>query len=90
MKKTLLATGGVSQILFGLFHLWMSKGIQSLQGISSDVRATMQALNVGGTMLVFFCAYACLFHRDELLSTGLGKATIIFIALYHIFFYIFK
>ncbi len=41
----------------------------------------MQMLNVGGLLMPLFFAYVCFFHRDELLSTRLGNANIVFISL---------
>ncbi|MCP4539664.1 MAG: hypothetical protein GY832_21210 [Chloroflexi bacterium] len=84
MGRKLAMIGGVCQVLFGLFHLLLSTQIQSLQSVSPDVRATMQALNIGSAMLLFFCAYISFFHRDELVSTRLGKGTSAFIMLFYL------
>ena len=54
MEKKLLVIGGASQVLFGLFHLLLSKQIQSLQGVSFDVRATMRAEDPKGQGFLYW------------------------------------
>lgn len=80
MKNTLLLIGGVIQVAGSLFHLLMARAIHTSQSLSSDERALMQMLNIGSILMGLFFAYVCFFHRDELLSTRLGNAMVIFIS----------
>lgn len=84
MQNTLLNIGGIAQIILGLFHIYLSTAIQKMDSLTAGGRALMQMLNVGGTMLIFFVAYATFFQRDDLLSTSLGRTTLIFVTLFYL------
>jgi hypothetical protein len=43
----------------------------------------MQMLNVGGILMVAFATVVSLFYTRDLIGTGLGKATMILIALFY-------
>jgi hypothetical protein len=75
MSRILLTVGGIVNVLFGLFHIFLGWQIQIAPGLQPEARSLLQALNVGGTLMVFFLAYASLFRRTDMLSTGLGRAT---------------
>lgn len=74
MSRVLLTVGGIINIVFGLFHVFLSQQIQTVPALQPN-RGLLQALNVGGTLMILFLAYASLFQRREMLSTGLGRAT---------------
>lgn len=74
MSRVLLTVGGIVNVLFGLFHVFLGWQIQTVPALQPS-RGLLQALNVGGTLMILFLAYASLFQRREMLSTGLGRAT---------------
>jgi hypothetical protein len=75
MSRMLLTVGGIVNVLFGLFHIFLGWQIQMAPGLQPNLRGLLQALNVGGTLMIFFLAYASLFRRSDMLSTGLGRST---------------
>ena len=77
MKKNLLIVGGIINVLFGLFHIWLGRSLHLANGLTPPVQALLEMFNVSGALFIFFFAYASLFRRDELLATGLGKAVMI-------------
>jgi len=84
MQNTLLIIGGTAQIILGLFHIYLTTAIQKMDSLTPSGRALMQMLNVGGTLLIFFVAYVSFFQQDSLLSTSLGRATLIFVVLFYV------
>jgi hypothetical protein len=81
MTKWLLLLGGVFQVAFGLFHILLSRSIHLDTTISTDHRALMQALNISGTIMIFFFAYVSLFCRHEMVTTHVGRATLAFVCM---------
>jgi hypothetical protein len=75
--QVLVWAGGVLNVLFGLFHIWLGVEIWRWAGLPAEVRGLMEALNVGGTLFIWFFAYAFLLRGKDLLSTGLGRATLV-------------
>ncbi len=80
MLRFLLLVGGVVNLLFGLFHLWLGNQIR-LSSLPEGVRGLMLAFDLGGTLFIFFFAYASFFRRRDLESTRLGQATLALCAL---------
>lgn len=81
MTKKLLLIGGIINVIFTVFHFWLGWKIQSVAGLPDDYRPLMTMLNNGGILLIGFAAFASLFCAQEMLSSRLGKATIILIFL---------
>ena len=81
----LLHVGGVYCIAFVVFHLMFWKIFDwksDLRGLSFLNRAIMQVLNLSLTFAFFIFAYVSLLHAPELLSTPLGRALLVLIALF--------
>jgi len=73
--RALRVVGGVLNGLFALFHVWLGWRIGG-SGLPDAARGLMLALNAGGTLFIAFFAYAFLARGADLLSTGLGRATL--------------
>jgi len=77
VRTRLLLAGGIVSALFALFHLVLGWQIHHAAGLPTPARGLMLALNVGGTLFIIFLAYAFLFRGQDLVSTGLGRATLV-------------
>ncbi len=84
MKNRLLVIGGGFNVLFGLLHIWLGWELYRAAHLSPDDRALVEMLNVGVALSIFFFAYASFFCRRDLLSTALGKATLVLILLFYL------
>jgi hypothetical protein len=83
MNKRLLFIGGILNGLFTVFHVLLGWQIHLTPGLSLQHRVLMQMLNVGGILMVAFATVVSLFYTRDLIGTGLGKATMILIALFY-------
>ena len=83
MSKRLLLIGGVMNGIFALFHIWLGWQIQMLPDLLPDYKALIQMLNVGGILTIAFATFVSFFCTDDLMTTGLGKTTMILIALFY-------
>lgn len=83
MNNRLLFVGGILNGFFTIFHIWLGWQIQMMPGLSSDHRALMQMLNVGGILILAFATFVSLWCKRDLITTGLGKTTMILIALFY-------
>jgi len=81
MKKKLLFVGGIINVLFTIFHVWLAWQISQITGLSPEIHALMLMLAVGGILMIGFAAYASLFCIRNIFATKLGKITIFFIIL---------
>jgi hypothetical protein len=79
--KALLVAGGIVNLIFAAFHIWLGWQIHQIAGVTAGVRALMEALNVAGTLFIIFFAHISLFHQSDLVSTGLGRASMVFVVL---------
>jgi len=79
----MLLIGGVFQLLLGALHIFLSRQIQITPGIRPADRALMQALNIGGMLMIFFVAYVSFFCRRELMSTHVGRAVLVLVCLFY-------
>jgi len=87
MNKILLIIGGILNLFFSLLHLTLSKALnwnETLSCLTPDNQATVYILNahLAFTCLVF--AYLSLFHRKDLLTTGIGRAVTAAIGLFYV------
>ena len=87
MNKILLLIGGIINLVFSLLHLTLGKALnwsETLSCLTPDNRATIYTLNahLAFTCLVF--AYLSLFHRKDMLNTGIGRAVMAAIGLFYI------
>jgi hypothetical protein len=85
LQKTLIVTGGVLYILTGVFHLlfwrfldWGNELVK-LNEVNSNV---MQMLNIGLIVLFLSFGVIMIYLRNEILSSKLGKALLIFSSLF--------
>ena len=74
MNRTTALVCGVVDALFLAFHLLLAYWIQQMP-VPPDLRALLQAFNIGGLLLIGFLAFAFLFCRDDL-ATRLGRGAI--------------
>lgn len=81
MAKRLIFIGGIINVLFTVFHFWLGWQIYSLEGILPGHKALMLMLNTGGILIIGFAAFASLFCMDDLVSTKLGKSTLLLVIL---------
>jgi len=83
MTKKLLIAGGVFNVIFTLFHCFLGWKIREMTNIPPAQLAIMQELNFGSLLMIAFAAYASLFCTNDLLTTKLGKAALVFITLFY-------
>jgi hypothetical protein len=79
MKKVVFSYGIISAV-FAVFHLgfwWLFDWPASLQYMAMGHRMLMQTFNFCMIPLFFFLTYVYLARRDEILSTGLGRAVLL-------------
>jgi hypothetical protein len=86
MSKMLLNFGGIINLLFGVFHLWLVRVIQTSDSFTEapEMRPLMLVLNIATALLVLFLAYASFFCKRDLLTTRLGKSTLVLAALFYL------
>jgi hypothetical protein len=75
-KTAVLIAGGFSLIL-ALFHVYLGWKIRGLDTLSSDHRALMEMLNISTALLVFFLAIGSIFFLREVLTTKIGRLTLV-------------
>ncbi len=78
MRKLVLACGFLSA-LFLVFHIafwWLLDWPSTLGYMTAEHRMLMQTFNLCILPIFAFTAYACLFLRDEVLSTRIGRAAL--------------
>lgn len=83
MNKVLLTVCGVINALFFAFHIFLGRMIDRMPFPAPDYRALMQALNVGGVLLIGYIAFAYLACRRDL-ATRLGRATAVLAAVLYL------
>ncbi|MBN2172278.1 MAG: hypothetical protein JW819_13240 [Candidatus Krumholzibacteriota bacterium] len=79
MANALLVIGGVLNLVFGAYHVWLSRAIRASASLLPIDRGFLQIFNLGTTILVLFFAYVSFFHRRELVDTALGRTTLVFV-----------
>jgi hypothetical protein len=75
MARALIIIGGIVNILFAAFHVYLGTRINGWVNLSENTRAMLMMFNVGGTLTIAFFALVSLVCSRELLSTTLGKIT---------------
>jgi hypothetical protein len=80
MKRGLILAGGVLNSLFALFHVFLSWQIHHISGVAPDIKALLEMFALGGTLMIFFFAFASLLCPTDLLTTRLGRLVIGLIA----------
>ncbi len=84
MQQTLILIGGGLNVLFGLLHLWLGWSLHQATHLAPGDRVLAEMLNVVVTLLIFFFVYTSFFQRQELLTTGLGKAVLWLVVLMYL------
>jgi hypothetical protein len=83
MNNKLLFAGGLINGFFTLFHLFLGWQIQGLTSLPPAQQAMLQELNIGSLLTLAFFTIASLFCANDVLTTRLGKTTLVFIALFY-------
>jgi len=84
MGRILLIVGGVFQVLIVALHVSMFFGISRAPDLPGDIRPLLHIFNAAVLTVVIFCAYVSFFQRRELIQTGLGRATCLFIGVFYL------
>ena len=74
-KAVVLIAGGFSLILV-IFHVYLGFQIHGLDMLSSEHRALMGMLNISTALLVFFLAIGSIFFIKDVLTTRIGRFTL--------------
>lgn len=85
MLELMIIAGGIYTLGFVVFHLcfWkLFKWEQDLQTVSTVNRSIMQVLNISLTVSFLVFSYISLFHSVELLTTEIGKASLVLISVF--------
>jgi nitrate reductase gamma subunit len=87
-RKNLVIIGGITSLLWGLFHVsfwfapfpidWKNELVK-LTEMNSNI---MQMLNIGISVFLLAFGFIMLFYRREILNSALGKALPIVFALF--------
>lgn len=83
--EVLLIAGGIYNLGFAVSHPFFWRIFdwgRDLASLTAVNRSVMQILNLCLTFLLFFMAYVSLFMREPMLSTDLGRALLIAIAMF--------
>ena len=83
MAQKLLFAGGLFNGFFTLFHLFLGWQIQGLTNLPPAQQAMMQELNIGSLLMLAFFTVASLFCANDLLTTRLGKTTLVFTVIFY-------
>ena len=87
-KKNLVIIGGITSLLWGLFHIsfWFApfpidwkKELIKLTEMNSNI---MQMLNIAVIVFLLAFGFIMLFYRKEILNSALGNALLIVFALF--------
>ncbi|RPI19335.1 MAG: hypothetical protein EHM61_28380 [Acidobacteria bacterium] len=82
--SVLLVIGGVFQALFAIMHVGMFFGISRDPALPAAMKPLLYIFNAAVLATVLFFAYASFFRRRELLETGLGRVTCLFIGAFYV------
>jgi hypothetical protein len=66
MNKVLLSACGVLNAVFTVFHIYLGLVIHRLPSLAPGYRALMEALNLGGILMIGFLAFAYLACQAEI------------------------
>jgi hypothetical protein len=77
MKKALILAGGILNSLFALFHVFLCWQIHQITGLQPAIKALLEMLSIGGTLMIFFLALASLMYPADLLVTRLGRMVVV-------------
>jgi hypothetical protein len=81
MSRIFLIIGGVINVLFVLFHIFLGYNIYQIQNIAVEYRSLMTMLNVGGVLFIALFAIASLGYTQEMLTTRIGSLVTLFVVL---------
>jgi hypothetical protein len=84
MSKILLVVAGIANLLFALFHIAMFWGIGHMPNVAEHIRSGMYTFNMLAVLALAFLAYALLARGKDVMTTGLGAATLAFGALVYL------
>ncbi len=75
MRKALVLIGGLANLLFFLFHIYLGWQLHYLD-VNPGMRALLETFNLGGTLMIAFFALVSLAFPGELLATRVGRSTV--------------
>ncbi len=75
--KILLIIAGVLNLAFGAFHIAMFWGIAGAPDIPEPLRISAYTFNAMAVLTIAFLAFAFLARGKEVMTTGLGAATLV-------------
>ncbi len=84
MIGRILLTGGIVHVIMAIFHIYLGYDIYRDGSVSRFSMGLIQALNFALTCVFFFFGYISIFHRKELVSTQIGKITMLLISVIYI------
>ncbi len=79
-SRTLIGISGWIALIFAVFHIffyWMFDWESSLATLDTVNRGIMLTFSWSCTILLFAMAYQLLFHKNELITTPLGRVVLI-------------
>lgn len=82
--KILIAIVGAVNLFFMAFHIVLYWGMAHFPGVSESVRIGMYSFNTAVVLLTAFLGFIFLTRRDEVMTTGLGAAALVFGALIYL------
>ncbi len=82
--KILLIIAGVLNLLLGAFHIAMFWGIAGMKGVPEPLRISAFTFNGIAVLGLAYLAFAFLTRSKDVMTTGLGTATLVFGALFYL------
>ncbi len=82
--SVLLLIGGVFQVLAAALHVVMFFGFARATDLPAAITPLLYIFNAAVLAVVLFFAYVSFFRRKELIQTGLGRVTCLFIGVFYL------
>jgi len=77
VRKNIVLIAGCFSLILALFHVYLGWKIHGLAALSPEHRALMEMLNIGTGLLVFLLAIGSTFFIKEVLTTRIGRLTLL-------------
>lgn len=84
MHRPLLIAGGILNSILAVFHGWLGYRIHLISSVTPDLRALMEMLNAGGTLMIIFFAIGSFGFASDILGTRLGKLFLGFVSVLYL------
>lgn len=76
-----MLVGGIVNALFTLFHFYLHYQLYKLKSLTPGLYALLLMLSLGGILIILFFTLAFLLYAREVLSTKLGRLSLLFCSL---------